>query len=125
MRHINTALALLLVLLVAVIAFGSCKNNSPAYYESFRVYGDETPGIGGDENKPDIAEVYVDQKNQEYAMHYPKNVYTQNTNLNMPYIKVIEWPGNFKEIMEQTGEINSPMKFRVTGDTLHIEFTRD
>lgn len=37
-------------------------------------------------------------------------------------IKVIDWPEEFSPSLNQTGEINSPMTFRIEGDTLKIEF---
>lgn len=143
MKHITTVLQLLLVLLAAELLFNSCKlqgvresntlipentirmQHPNTYEEIFFVEGDETPGIAGTRDTPDIAEVYWNRPRSEYHMHYPEHHYTKNLNLHMPGIRVIDWPEDFKDIMNQTGEINSPMKLTITGDTLHIEFTRD
>jgi len=38
---------------------------------------------------------------------------------------VIQWPEQFSPILQQTGEINSPMTIKLVGDTLKIEFSHD
>lgn len=35
---------------------------------------------------------------------------------------IVQWPAQFSPILQQTGEINSPMTMKLVGDTLKIEF---
>lgn len=39
-----------------------------------------------------------------------------------PKIKVIDWSEEFNGVLGETGQINSPMAFKMSGDTLKVEF---
>lgn len=45
-----------------------------------------------------------------------------SNNVPSPKIKAIDWPEEFNGVMSETGQINSPMSFKMSGDTLRIEF---
>ena len=40
-------------------------------------------------------------------------------------IKVVDWPEEFDSVLQETGQINSPMHFEQKADTLMVGFSHD
>lgn len=41
------------------------------------------------------------------------------------WVKNIDFPEEFEGVISETGEINSPMRFTRSGDTLRVEFIQE
>lgn len=108
----------------AIVGYGVYAFDHPQHsaYEVYRVDGDEAPGIGGDEEHPDIALAWVaENKDHVKELH----IGYAPSEITLPGIHHIEWPEEFTGVLSQTGEINSPMRFAQVGDTLKVEFMQE
>lgn len=64
---------------------------------------------------PDPIQTYLDRETNKVAMHH----------WGFDRVKVVDWPEEFKPLLKDSGEIHSNMAFRITNDTMHVEFEQN